>query len=220
LATSNESRVLHWLRATRAPVAARERHLAGTVAEHPIIDDAVAELAAIGVRTKLRFVWSIDGSGVEEDVPDVIHLHRTMLVAERAPARVIADAERYAALTLGSTIRHEVGHALLFARPRDARRPAFRRLFGDVRIKYRVGTVIEEVGRRVARHGGLANPRYQHVVSLYAATHPHEQFAEAVRVALGARGEREAIHAWAERYRVGVRAIEQIEYAAEWLASY
>jgi hypothetical protein len=201
-------------------VAARERHLAGTPAEHPTIDEVVAELAALGVRTRLRFVWSIDGSGVEEDVPDVIHLHRTMLVAERAPAAVVAESERYAALTLRATIRHEVGHALLFARPRDARRPAFRRLFGDVRSKYRVGTVVQEVGRRIARHGGLANPRYQHVVSLYAATHPHEQFAEAVRVALGAKGKREAIQAWGTEHGAGAHAIEQIEYAAAWLASY
>jgi hypothetical protein len=185
-----------------------------------MIDEVVAELAEIGVRPRLRFVWSIDGSGVEEDVPDVIHLHRTMLVAERAPAEVIADSERYAALTLRATIRHEVGHALLFARPRDARRSAFRRLFGDVRAKYRVGTVIEEVGRRIERHGGLANPRYQHVVSLYAATHPHEQFAEAVRVALGAKGQRDAIHAWAAQHGAGAHAIAQIEYAAAWLASY
>jgi hypothetical protein len=212
--------VLRWLRATRAPVAARDRHLAGTPAEHPIIDEVIAELAALGVRQHLRFVWSIDGSGVEEDVPDVIHLHRTMLVAERAPAAVISEAERYAALTLRATIRHEVGHALLFARPRDARRPAFRRLFGDVRAKYRVGTVLQEVGRRIERHGGLANPRYQNVVSLYAASHPHEQFAEAVRVALGAHGQRDAIHAWAAEHGAGPHAIEQIEYAANWLASY
>lgn len=212
--------MLRWLRATRAPVAARERHLAGTPAEHPIIDEVLEDLAALGVRTRLRFVWSIDGSGVEEDVPDLIHLHRTMLVAERAPAVVVADSERYAALTLRATIRHEVGHALLFARPRDARRPAFRRLFGDVRAKYRVGTVLQEVGRRIARHGGLANPRYQHVVSLYAASHPHEQFAEAVRVALGAKGEHDAIRAWAAEHGAGARAIEQIDYAAAWLASY
>lgn len=212
--------VLRWLRASRAPVAVREHHLAGAPAEHPIIDEVLGELLALGVRAKLRIVWSIDGSGVEEDVPEVIHLHRTMLVAERAPAEVVAESERYAALTLRATIRHEVGHALLFARPRDARRPAFRRLFGDVSAKYRVGTVIQEVGRRIARHGGLANPRYQNVVSLYAASHPHEQFAEAVRVALGAKGEREGIRAWADRHGAGPHAVQQIQYAADWLHSY
>lgn len=219
-ASGSASNVLRWLRATRAPVAARDCHLAGTPAEHPVIDEVVAELAELGVRRPLRFVWSIDGSGVEEDVPDVIHLHRTMLVAERAPAPVIAASERYAALTLRATIRHEIGHALLFARPRDARRPAFRRLFGDVRTTYRVGTVVQEVGRRVTRHGGLANPRYQHVVSLYAASHPHEQFAEAVRVALGAGANRDAIRAWGATHGVGERAITQIEYAADWLQGY
>lgn len=212
--------MLRWLRRSRGPVAARERHLAGTPVDHPIVDEVVAELAALGVRSRLRFLWSIDGSGVEEDVPEVIHLHRTMLLAERAPADVVTASERYAALTLRATIRHEVGHALLFARPRDARRPAFRRLFGDVRVQYRVGTVLHEVGHRIARHGGLANPKYQQVVSLYAASHPHEQFAEAVRVALGARTERDAIHAWAARHRAGEHAIAQIEYAADWLQSY
>ncbi|MFN0246353.1 MAG: putative zinc-binding metallopeptidase [Kofleriaceae bacterium] len=201
-------------------MAARERHLAGVTAVHETIDEIVEVLRELGVRAKLRFVWSIDGSGVEEDMPDVIHLHRTMLVAERAPMRVLAEAERYAALSLASTIRHEVGHALLFARPHDARRPAFRRMFGDVRTKYRVGTVVQEVGKRITRHGGLANPRYQHVVSLYAASHPHEQFAEAVRVALGATCDRDAIRAWGVEHGAGTRAIEQVEYAAEWLASY
>lgn len=79
---------------------------------------------------------------------------------------------------------------------------------------------MQEVGRRVARHGGLANPRYQHVVSLYAASHPHEQFAEAVRVALAARAKRDAIRAWGATHGAGERAIAQIEYAAEWLESY
>jgi len=185
-----------------------------------VIDEVLAELAAFGVRPKVRFVWSIEGSGVEEEVPDVIHLHRTMLIADRIPRAVVELSERYSALTFRAMIRHELGHALLFAAPKAARTPAFRRLFGDVRTKYRVGTVIDEVGRRIRRHGGLANPRYRRVVSLYAASHPHEQFAEAVRIALATHGDRGAIEAWAARHDAGHHAVAQIRFAAGWLATY
>ena len=185
-----------------------------------MITEVLAELAAFGVRPRVRFVWSIEGSGVEEDVPQVIHLHRTMLRANRIPRAVVEMSERYSALTFRATIRHELGHALLFAAPRVSRTPAFRRLFGDVRTKYRVGTVVDEVGRRIRRHGGLRNPRYRRVVSLYAASHPHEQFAEAVRIALATRGQHGAIAAWADRHGAGRHAVAQIEFAAAWLASY
>ena len=185
-----------------------------------MIDAVLAELATFGVRPPVRFVWSIEGSGVEEDVPHVIHIHRTMLLAERIPRAVVEMSERYSALTLRATIRHELGHALLFAAPRISRTPAFRRLFGDVRATYRVGTVADEVGRRIRRHGGLDNPRYRHVVSLYAASHPHEQFAEAVRVAIATGGEPAMIARWAARHDAGDHAIAQIEFAAGWLGSY
>ena len=180
----------------------------------------LAELARFGVRPAIRFVWSVEGSGVEEEVPDVIHLHRRMLIAERAPRPIVALSERYAALTLRATIRHELGHALLFCRPRASRTPAFRRLFGDVKRKYRVGTVVDEITRRIRSHGGLDNPRYRRVVSLYAASHPHEQFAEAVRVALATGGGDAEIAAWAERNAAGPHAVAQITYAAAWLATY
>ncbi len=187
---------------------------------HTVIDEVLEELASFGVRPKVQFVWSIEGSGVEEEVPHVIHLHRTMLVADRIPRAVVERSERYSALTFRATIRHELGHSLLFAQPRAARTPAFRRLFGDVRTKYRVGMVVDEVGRRIRRHGGLANPRYRRVVSLYAASHPHEQFAEAVRIALATRGDHAAIDRWAEAHDAGGHAVAQIRFAADWLATY
>lgn len=211
--------LLHWLTVTRGPVAIHEHHLAGTPAHHPAIDEVLAEVAAFGIRPRVQFVWSIEGSGVEEDVPHVIHIHRTMLRADRIPRKVVEMSERYSALTLRATIRHELGHSLLFSAPRVARTPPFRRLFGDVRSAYRVGTVVEEVGRRI-RRGGLDNPRYRRVVSLYAASHPHEQFAEAVRIALATRGDRDAIERWASRHDAGKHAVAQIEFAAAWLAKY
>ncbi|MBL9016201.1 MAG: putative zinc-binding metallopeptidase, partial [Myxococcales bacterium] len=178
------------------------------------------EARALGVEPAVRCVWSVEGSGVEEDVPGVIHLHRRMLLADRAPRSIVELAERYCALTLRATVRHELGHALLFARPRAARTPAFRRLYGDVRRAYRVGTVVDEVGRRIRRHGGLGNPRYRRVVSLYAAAHPHEQFAEAVRIALALRGDPAEIARWAARHDAGPHAVAQIEHAAAFLADY
>lgn len=208
------------MRATRAPVAARERHLAGQPARHPIIDEVLGELAVFGVRPKLRFVWSIEGSGVEEEVPDVVHLHRTLLISPRIPGPVVALSERYTALTFRATVRHELGHALLFCKPTSSRSPQFRRLFGDVRTRYRVGTVLDEIGRRIRQHGGLANPRYRRVVSLYAASHPHEQFAEAVRVALSTGGDRARIADWVMRHDAGPHVLAQIRYAATWLATY
>ena len=212
--------LLRWLAVTRGPVAARERHLAGATATPPAIDAVMDEARTFGLHPEVRCVWSIEGSGVEEDVPGVIHLHRQMLLAERAPRTIVELAERYCALTLRATVRHELGHALLVARPRAARTPAFRRHYGDVRRAYRVGTVVDEVGRRIRRHGGLANPRYRKVVSLYAAAHPHEQFAEAVRIALALRGEREKIARWAERHDAGRHAVAQIEHAADFLGNY
>jgi len=212
--------LLRWLAATRGPVPAREHHLAGTPASHPAIDAVMDEARALGVEPAVRCVWSVEGSGVEEDVPGVIHLHRRMLLADRAPRSIVELAERYCALTLRATVRHELGHALLFARPRAARTPAFRRLYGDVRRAYRVGTVVDEVGRRIRRHGGLGNPRYRRVVSLYAAAHPHEQFAEAVRIALALRGDPAEIARWAARHDAGPHAVAQIEHAAAFLADY
>jgi hypothetical protein len=218
--TAELRELLRWLRITRGPVPARERHLAGAPAKHPVIDEVLGELATFGVRPDVRFVWSIEGSGVEEDAPRVIHLHRTMLCADRIPRAIVELSERYSALTFRATIRHELGHALLFSKPRVARTPAFRRLFGDVRRAYRVGTVVDEVGKRIRRHGGLANPRYRRVVSLYAASHPHEQFAEAVRIALKTGGDRREIGQWAEHHGAGPHAVAQIEAAADWLGSY
>ena len=168
----------------------------------------------------LRFVWSIDGSGVEEDAPWVVHLHRGMLAGDRAPRRVLDMSERIAAIDLRAAVRHEIGHALLFADPRASRTAGFRALFGDTSRRYRVGGALAEITRRVDRHGGLANPRYRGVVSLYAATHPHERFAEAVRVALATRGDDGAIAAWAVRHGTDDRVMAQIAYAADWLGRY
>jgi hypothetical protein len=212
--------VLRVLRETRAPLPAHEHALAGTRARHAAIDEVLAEVEAFGVRMPLEFIWAIDGSGVEEDKPMIVHLHRGMLAAKRVPARVLELADRVSSIDLRSTVRHEIGHALLFHDPRAATTPAFRALFGDVSRRYRVGHAVNEIARRLDRHRGFANPRYRHVVSLYAATHPHEAFAEAVRIALATAGDSQRIAAWIARHDVAPTVTRQIEYAADWLTTY
>lgn len=218
--TARMRELLRWLRRTRAPVAAAEARFAGAPASHPAIDTVVAELRGFGVVARLDFVWSADGSGVEDDAPRTIHLHRGVLVGARAPAAVRALAERVVGIDLLNVVRHEVGHALLFLDRRATATREFRRWFGNVDKAYRVGSPVDEVTRRLERHAGLANRRYRRVVSLYAAAHPHEAFAEAVRVALATGGDDARIAAWVGRHGVDAVVAGQIRYAADWLAGY
>jgi hypothetical protein len=215
-----DAALVHWLRLTRAPILPADRAWVGRPAVHPAIARARADLRRFGIPTRLAFVWSGDGSGVVEDEPRTIHIHRRMIAADRAPAAVLAASERTAALDLLSVVRHELGHALFFLEPRAGATGEFRRLFGDVRRRYRVGMAADEVERRLRRHGGLANPRYRRAISLYAVTHPHEAFAEAVRIALAVGGEAAGIDAWVARHDLAPRVGEQIRYAAGWLRGY
>ena len=64
---------------------------------------------------------------------------------------MVAASERVLALGVGGVACHEIGHALLFARPEEARQSEFVRLFGDVSVKYRVGQPCLEVERRIAQ---------------------------------------------------------------------
>jgi hypothetical protein len=142
-----------------------------------------------------------------------------MVVADRAPADVLRAADRTAALDMMAILRHEVGHALLFLDRRGASEAGFRALFGDISVRYRVGTAPDEVERRL-RRGGFANPRYRRVISLYAATHPHERFAEAVRLALATRGDPARVDRWVHGYSLDPVVGEQIRWAADWLRRY
>jgi hypothetical protein len=212
--------LLRWFRRTRALPIGRLLADVGRPARHQDLARVEEDLRAVGVEPRFRFVWAADGSGVEEDDPHVIHIHRNLLGAADAPRRMRALADRVLSLDIASVARHEIGHGLLFMRPAAARSNRFRDLFGDVREAYRVGDPVDEVERRLRRHGGLANPRYRRVVSLYAATHAHERFAEAVRVVLAARGDEATLRVWAERHRVGRRVGDQLAWTAEWLRGY
>ena len=216
----DEELLLTWLKTTRGAPRAEERADVGKPARHPAIDAVRRDLSRLGISLPLRFVWSADGSGVEEEQPLVIHIHRPLARAARAPAAAFAAAERALALDIASVARHEIGHALLFRRPRLARTAAFRRLFGDVNVLYRVGNPVDEVVRRLRGHGGFANPRYRRVVSLYAATHPHERFAEAVRIAIAAGGDEARLRSWAERYETAPIVAEQLLFVSRWLRDY
>jgi hypothetical protein len=215
-----DGELLYWMRRTREPPTGDEAADVGRPVVHPGIARVRRELRAVGIRLPLRFVWAGDSSGVDPDEPLLIHVHRSLARGEAAPDRLRAEAERTVALDVASVARHEVGHALLFRRPRDARTASFRRLFGDVAVRYRVGDPIREVIRRLDRHGGFANPRYRREVSLYAATHPHERFAEAVRIALRHLGDHQALRRWADGWGLAPRVAEQLAYAAAWLRSY
>lgn len=209
-----------WLRRTRAPVSAAQARHVGRPAKHPGITRALDELRGFGVPTRLEFVWSDTGSGVEEEHPRTIHIHRGMLLADRAPAAVVARSERTAALAIADVARHEIGHALLFLDDRVSRTAGFRALFGDITSKYRVSTAADEVERRIRRHGGLANPRYRRVISLYAAAHPHERFAEAVKVALATRGDPAAAARFTATHGLADVVLDQVAFAAGWLRKY
>ena len=216
---ASDRAVIAWLRKTRGRVVGPERADVGKPAVHPEVTKVEEDLRWLGIKQRFQFVWSDDGSGVEEDAPRVIHLMRSLTRAAEAPESVHAAADRVVALDLGGVVRHEVGHALLFLRPSGARTPSFRRLFGDVSVTYRVGTAVDEVLRRMKR-GGLSNPRYRNVVSLYAASHPHERFAEAVRVALAYRCHEEELAAWTRHHDVAPEVLDQLIWAARWLKSY
>jgi hypothetical protein len=211
--------VVNWLRKSRAAPRGAELGDVGQPVEHPEVRKVVEDLGWLGIRTRFRFVWADDGSGVEEDAPTVIHILRTLVRADEAPPAVHAAAERMVALDLGAVARHELGHSLLFLRPAAARSPGFRRLFGDVGVTYRVGNPVDEVLRRMAR-GGLRNPRYRRVVSLYAATHPHEKFAEAIRIALAYRADERELVAWSQHHDTDSVVRDQLLFAGSFLRAY
>jgi hypothetical protein len=215
-----DSQLVEWFHHTRGTPRGAEVGDVGMPVRHAAIRRLEKDLSELGIRRRVRFVWAAGGSGVDEDAPSVVHLKRTLVRADDAPPAVHAAAERVLGLGLDGVARHEVGHALLFHRPRIAREPGFRRLFGDVAAAYRVGNPVDEVVRRMTCYGGLDNPRYRRVVSLYAATHPHERFAEVVRIALSHRADDAALCSWADRHRTAPVVIEQLLWAARWLRTY
>ncbi|HKE13711.1 MAG TPA: putative zinc-binding metallopeptidase [Kofleriaceae bacterium] len=215
-----DSELVDWFHRTRGIPSGPELFDVGKPARHAHLNQLGRDLRWLGIRVRLHFVWTAQSSGVEEGAPSVVQLRRTLVRADDAPAAVHAAAERVLGLGVDDVARHEVGHALLFQRPSIARQPEFRRLFGDIDAAYRVGDPVDEVIHRMTSCGGLDNPRYRRVVSLYAATHPHERFAEAVRIALGCRADEGKLRAWADRHRTAPIVVEQLLWTGQWLRSY
>jgi len=147
----------------------------------------------------------------------VIHIDRSLRRTTRTPAHVRALAERVIGLTIADVARHEIGHALQFARPWVTRSKRFLRLFGDVRRPYRVGDPIAEVARRLRGNHAFTNPRYRRLVSVYAATHPFENFAEAFRIGLRYRFDRDALGAFCARHVLQPVVMEQLEFVSRWV---
>lgn len=215
-----DSQLVEWFHHTRGIPRGAELGDIGRPAEHEHLRRLRRDLRGLGIRKRFHFVWTGEVSGVEEGAPSVVLLMRTLARADDAPAAVHEAAERVLGLGLDGVARHEIGHALLFQSPRVAREPEFRRLFGDVDAAYRVGDPVQEVVHRMTSCGGLANPRYRRFVSLYAATHPAERFAEAVRIALSCQADEDALCQWAGKHRTAPIVAEQLLWAGRWLRSY
>jgi hypothetical protein len=215
-----DSQLVEWFHHTRGIPCGAEVGDVGAPAEHAHLRRLRRDLRALGIRKRFRFVWTAQVSGVHEGAPSVVMLMRSLARADEAPAAVHAAAERVLGLGLDGVARHEIGHALLFQRPGAAREPEFRRLFGDVDAAYRVGDPVEEVVHRMTCCGGLENPRYRRVVSLYAATHPAERFAEAVRIALSCNADEDALCRWVRKHRTAPIVAEQLLWAGRWLRNY
>jgi hypothetical protein len=214
--------LIAWLRRSRhVATLARGRawsepaHLAPC--RHPAIAQVQHELRAAGIRARFEFLWAHDGSGVETFEPEVIHIDRSLRRMARTPPAVRALAERVIGLGIADVARHEVGHALQFARPWVTRSARFRRLFGDVRIAYRVGDPVEECARRLRRNRALTNPRYGRLVSVYAATHPFECFAEVFRVGLHHRFDLDRLRDWCARNGKRAVVMAQFEFITAWV---
>ncbi|MEK6606084.1 MAG: putative zinc-binding metallopeptidase [Myxococcota bacterium] len=215
--------LIGWLRQSRhVPTLAAHRawdepaHL--SPARHPALTQVMRELRAVGIRERFTFLWAHDGSGVETWEPDVIHIDRSLRRTTRAPSAVRALADGVMGLTIADVARHEIGHALQFARPWVTRGARFRRLFGDTRKAYRVGNPVDEIARRLRQNDALRNPRYRRMVSVYAATHPYEKFAETFRVALEHRCDAGRLRDWCARNRKHALVTEQLAFVCAWIA--
>jgi hypothetical protein len=107
-------------------------------------------------------------SGVDPDAPKVIEIDRRYVTAKRHRDEISWNL-------LTGLILHELGHSFLYHHWSWTTTGRFRRAFGEVRKAYRVDEHwVDFERRRIA----TTLPDY---VSVYAATHPQEDFAETFR---------------------------------------
>jgi predicted amidophosphoribosyltransferase len=115
-------------------------------------------------------------SGVDPEAPKVIEIDRRYVIGKRR-----RDDISWNLLT--GLILHELGHSFLYHHWTWTRTGRFRRAFGEVRKAYRVADEhwVDFERRRIA----TTLPEH---VSVYAGTHPQEDFAETFRFYVTRRG--------------------------------
>jgi len=136
-------------------------------------------------------------SGVDPDAPKVIEIDRRYVTAKRHRDEISWNL-------LTGLILHELGHSFLYHHWSWTTTGRFRRAFGEVRKAYRVADEhwVDFERRRIA----TTLPDY---VSVYAATHPQEDFAETFRFYVARRGKLRELFGEFGRKRKGVQLFEK-----------
>jgi hypothetical protein len=153
----------------------------------------VARISDWGYRVLLR----PGVSGVDPRYPKVVEIEQRYVVGARRRDEIPWPM-------LVGLISHELGHSFLYHHWHWTRSAAFRRTFGEVAKAYRVldETWVDFQRRRVA------NRPVNHV-SVYAARHPQEDFAETFRFYLTRRGRLRELFTEFGRKRKGVIVYEK-----------
>lgn len=136
-------------------------------------------------------------SGVSPDSPSVIEIDRRYVLGKRR-----RDDISWNLLT--GLILHELGHSFLYHHWTWTRTGRFRRAFGEVRKAYRVADEhwVDFERRRIA----TTLPDH---VSVYAGTHPQEDFAETFRFYMTRRGKLRELFSEFGRKRKAVALFEK-----------
>jgi hypothetical protein len=143
-----------------------------------------------------RLLLRPGGSGVAPGSPKIIEINREHLLGI---PRGQVPWPRVVGL-----IAHELGHSFLFHHWRWTRGERFRRVFGKVDKAYRVD---EDTPVYFDRRRVMYEP-VDHV-SVYAATHPLEDFAETFRIYVTRRRRLRELFAELGRKRKGVKVFEK-----------
>ena len=163
----------------------------------------VARISDWGYRVLLR----PGVSGVDPRYPKVVEIEQRYVVGVRRRDEIPWPM-------LVGLISHELGHSFLYHHWHWTRSSAFRRTFGEVAKAYRVldETWVDFQRRRVA------NRPVNHV-SVYAARHPQEDFAETFRFYLTRRGRLRELFTEFGRKRKGVIVYEKFLVLHEYVRS-
>jgi hypothetical protein len=136
-------------------------------------------------------------SGVDPAWPRIVEIDEAYVVTWRRNDEIPWSM-------LVGLICHELGHSFLFHHWRWSRTPEFRRVFGEVTKAYRVrdNAWVDFQRRRVS----TTHPDH---VTVYAMTHPQEDFAETFRFYVTRRGRMRELLAELGRKRKSVTVYEK-----------